>query len=80
MGRGIPAAFNQRRLKKGGHHLRTAGKASAAPAPVSEPEAEPSVSMENTRAELNEAALALGIENPDQLANKQAVLDAILAV
>lgn len=54
-----------------------------APAPAPEPEPEPEASeepsMEMTRAELNEAALAAGIEDPDKLPNKQAVLDAINA-
>lgn len=50
--------------------------------PVVEPVAEPVVeapSLDMTRAELNALAESLGIESPDKLANKQAVLDAILA-
>jgi hypothetical protein len=60
----------------------------AAPAPAPEPAPEPKVetkpampdvSMDNTRAELDEAAKSVGIENPEKLGKKQNVLDAIIA-
>jgi hypothetical protein len=61
MGRGIPEAFNQRRLKKGGHPSRlekakVAAPAPAPPAPAPAPPAPapeaPAFSMENSKAEL----------------------------
>jgi len=55
------------------------------PEPEPEPEVEPEMdelevpdmTMDNTRGELNEAAREAGVESPEKLPNKQAVLDAL---
>ena len=67
MGRGIPEAFNQRRLKRGGHPSRlekakAAAAAPEAPAPEAPAPEAPSFSMENTKAELLAGAEGLGLD------------------
>jgi hypothetical protein len=78
MGRGIPEAFNQRRLKKGGHPSRLEKAKVAAPeAPA--PEAPAGFSMENTKAELLAEGERLELDVNSGMTKAQ-ILDAIESV
>jgi hypothetical protein len=83
MGRGIPEAFNQRRLKKGGHPSRLEKAKVAAPeAPAPEapaPEAPAGFSMENTKAELLAEGERLELDVNSGMTKAQ-ILDAIESV
>lgn len=71
--KGSPLAKRLQRELTEGDNPENRYERVAAPKAADEPKPEP------TRAELNAAAAALGIAEPEKLANKQAVIDAIAA-